>query len=434
MELGWIDLPHEQRVARLWWRPANDGHLALIGGTSGDATGAMSLALGQIVTQPAESHLYVLDADGSLSGLVSSSRAGAVVGLHELRRGVRVLERLGSEMSRRLSGAATAQATPLVLAISGWGSWVSAMRASPLTWAEDLVQDIVRDGHRAAITVLISGDRELVTSRFMSAVPSRVYFPRGASEESRFAWPKMPEVPAIPGRAVVFGTLVREPPRRVPVPRRRWPVQHGRSGHRLHYAAFLSEWNPCQTHVPLANLLTLIGRTHAVPAPDALHPADTMDKRGHRNRQLYIGVGGDELSPVAVRLPAGGVLAVLGGAGSGKTSLLGALPALNPSAAGWLCPDPEASAADSWAQIHREAVQGRLARDAVSARRRRGSAARLRKSAAARTEHSRLGRRPVREALARPWCSGSPSPWPHAIMAAGFSSRRGVRWTETSSA
>jgi S-DNA-T family DNA segregation ATPase FtsK/SpoIIIE len=364
VELGWIDLPHEQRVARLWWRPANDGHLALIGGTSGDATGVMSLALGQIATHPAESHLYVLDADGSLSGLVSSSRAGAVVGLHELRRGVRVLERLGSEMSRRLSGAATAQATPLVLAISGWGSWVSAMRASPLTWAEDLVQDIVRDGHRAAITVLISGDRELVTSRFMSAVPNRAYFPRGASEESRFAWPKMPEVPAIPGRAVVFGSMSGSHPAVCQFHAR--DGQCGIAGAAqapLRSIPFRVEPLPAQ--VPLANLLTLIDRTHSVPAPDALHPADTADKRGHRNRQLYIGVGGDELSPVTVRLPAGGVLAVLGGTGSGKTSLLGALPALNPSAAGWLCPDPEASAADSWARIHREAVQGRLARDAV---------------------------------------------------------------------
>lgn len=370
VELGWLDLPHEQRVATLWWRPANDGHLALIAGTSGDATDAMTLALGQLATQPAESHLYVLDADGSLSGLVSSSRAGAVVGLHELRRGVRVLERLGSEMSRRLSGAAAAQATPLVLAISGWGSWVSAMRAGPLMWAEELVQDIVRDGHRAAITVLISGDRELVTSRFISAVPNRVYFPRGTSEESRFAWPKMSEVPAVAGRAVAFGSLSGSHPAVCQF--------HAGDGQGsiagaaqapLRSIPFRVE--PLPTQVPLANLLMLIGRTQAVPAPDTLHPADAADERGHRNRRLYIGVGGDELTPVAVRLPAGGVLAVVGGVGTGKTSLLGALPALNPSAAGWLHPDlhpdpdPDPSAADFWAQIHREAVQGRLARDAV---------------------------------------------------------------------
>jgi S-DNA-T family DNA segregation ATPase FtsK/SpoIIIE len=238
------------------------------------------------------------------------------------------------------------------------------MRAGPLTWAEELVQDIVRDGHRAAITVLISGDRELVTSRFISAVPNRVYFPRGTSEESRFAWPKMSEVPAVAGRAVAFGSLSGSHPAVCQFHAGDGQSSIGGAAQApLRSIPFRVEPLPAQ--VPLANLLMLIGRTHAVPAPDALHPADAADERGHRNRQLYIGVGGDELTPVAVRLPAGGVLAVVGGAGTGKTSLLGALPALNPSAAGWLHPYPDSSAADFWAQIHREAVQGRLARDAV---------------------------------------------------------------------
>ena len=95
VELGWLDLPRRQQAhpALVAALPA-DGHLALVGGTAGDAARAMSLALHQLAAHPEESHLYVLDADGSLSGMKASARTGAVVGLHELRRGVRVLERL----------------------------------------------------------------------------------------------------------------------------------------------------------------------------------------------------------------------------------------------------------------------------------------------------------------------------------------------------
>jgi S-DNA-T family DNA segregation ATPase FtsK/SpoIIIE len=347
----------------------NDGHLAVLGGPSGDSAHAMVLALGELATHPAESHIYVLDADGSFSDLESSSRTGAVVGLHEVRRGVRVLERLCGEMSRRLSGAATTQTTPLVVAISGWGSWVAAWRAGPLMWAEDLVHNIVRDGRRAGITAIISGDRELATSRFLSAIPNRVYFPRGATDESRFTWPKMPELPAVPGRAMAFGAIAggdravcqfHASDGRFMVEGEAWPTLH---------EPFKVEALPA--HVPLDKLLALLGRTDRTAADATLHEAEPMTTNSSQTRDLYIGVGGDELSPVAVRLPAGGVLAILGGAGMGKTSLLAAIPVLNQSAADWLCqgpspdPDPECSRADYWAGIYRAAVDGRLAKDTV---------------------------------------------------------------------
>lgn len=366
VELGCLDLPHEQRVIPLSWHPANDGHLALLGGPSGDAARAMALALGELATHPAESHLYVLDADGSFSGLESSARTGAVVGLHDVRRGVRVLERLCGEMSRRLSGAATMPATPLVVAISGWGSWVSAWRAGPLMWAEDLVHDLVRDGRRAGVTAIISGDRELATSRFLSAIPNRVCFPRGASDESRFTWPTMPELPAVPGRGMAFGAIAGGDRAvcQFHASDGRFMVE-GNAQSALH-EPFRVE--PLPAHVPLDNLLALLGRTNRTAADATLHE-ELMTTPGGHTRDLYIGVGGDELSPVAVRLPAGGVLAVLGGAGSGKTTLLAGIPVLNQSAADWLCPcpdpDPECSRADYWAGIYRAAVEGRLAKDAV---------------------------------------------------------------------
>ncbi|MBT2522728.1 FtsK/SpoIIIE domain-containing protein [Arthrobacter sp. ISL-28] len=363
LELGWLDLPHEQRVIPLSWHPVNDGHLAVLGGPSGDVAQAMALALGELATHPAESHIYVLDADGSFSGLESSSRAGAVVGLHEVRRGVRVLERLCGEMSRRLSGAATTRTTPLVVAISGWGSWVAAWRSGPLMWAEDLVHNIVRDGRRAGITAIISGDRELATSRFLSAIPNRVYFPRGATDESRFTWPKMPELPAVPGRAMAFGAIAGGDRAvcQIHASDGRFMIE-GEARATLH-APFKVE--PLPAHVPLGKLLALLDRTDSTAADATLHGAEPVTTNGSQTRDLYIGVGGDELSPVAVRLPPGGVLAILGGAGMGKTTLLAAIPVLNQSVADWLCPGPERDRADYWAGIFRAAVEGRLAKDAV---------------------------------------------------------------------
>jgi S-DNA-T family DNA segregation ATPase FtsK/SpoIIIE len=60
------------------------------------------------------------------------------------------------------------------------------------------------------------------------------------------------------------------------------------------------------------------------------------------------------------------VLAVLGGTASGKSSLLAALPGLNPSAGGWLVPGLGADPEQYWSQTHARAVAGTLDRDAAA--------------------------------------------------------------------
>ena len=100
-----------------------------------------------------------------------------------------MLERLAGEMIRRL-GAPGISRPRLVLAVCGWGYWVSAFRSGPLARGEDLVQDIVRDGAKAGIAVLISGERELTTSRLFGGIANRIFFPAGSSDEERLAWPR----------------------------------------------------------------------------------------------------------------------------------------------------------------------------------------------------------------------------------------------------
>ena len=118
--------------------------------------------------------------------------------------------------------------------------------------------DLVRDGHSAGIAVIVSGDRELVTARFFSAVPNRIYFPRGSSEESRLAWPQMPEIPAVPGRAVATGAIAGERAGRVPALRqgRACPGRGARPRSLPRTKPFRVDPLPLQ--VPLAGLLARI--------------------------------------------------------------------------------------------------------------------------------------------------------------------------------
>lgn len=368
--LGLLDLPDEQRLAGLTWRPGTDGHLALIGTGSRDAASTMSTATQQLLAHPTECHLYVLDADGSLAGLAGAQRTGSFVSLRDLRRGVRVLERLATEMSRRLSRLPVISDPPLVMAISGWGSWLSALRSGLLTRAEDHIQDIIRDGCPAGITVVISGDCELVTSRFFPAIPNRVYCPRGASAESRLAWPKMPGLPPVPGRAVAFGPLCagRQAVCQLLAPGigRAGAGQATAPGEALEGPVRMKPFrvDPLPARLTAADVLA---RMPGLPHVSGSKPGSTVPASGGlpSARSLVVGMGGDEPAPAAVRLPGGAVLAVLGGAGSGKSSFLASLPELNPSVREWLQPGPALGDSDFWTDIHRDAVEGHLPRDAI---------------------------------------------------------------------
>lgn len=369
IRLGLLDFPEEQRVAEFGWDPGAHGHLGLVSGLAGGTDAALGLIVAQLLDGDDESHLYLLDAAGSFSTAAAHPRAGAVVGLHELRRSARVLERVAEEMTRRLGGAGTAGTPALVLGLCGWGSWVSAFRAGPLAWAEDLVEDIVRDGARAGITVLVAGERELVTSRFFAAVPNRIFLPAGSTDEGRLAWPRLPATAAVAGRVVVFGPLsaVASPSGHVGQLFEPRSPATGEPAWAARIRPFRVEPLPVRVTVEEVRLGAGQGVAGqgvagqgvagqgAAPRPGTGTAAGPTPTPG----QVRLGVEGDELRPADVPLPPGAVLAVLGGPASGKTSLLSALPGLN-RGAGWLrCPaatDPERW----WDRTHDAALAGAL--------------------------------------------------------------------------
>ncbi|WP_427130201.1 FtsK/SpoIIIE domain-containing protein [Pseudarthrobacter sp. S9] len=358
VRLGWVDLPEQQRIAGLSWSPAEHGHLGLVGGVAGAGDPALALAVEQLLTGDVESHLYFLDSAGSFSTAASSPRVGAVAGLDELRRAVRVLERLAQEVTLRLGAPALHERPRLVLVLSGWGAWVSAFRSGPLAWAEDLVQDIVRDGAKAGITVIVSGERELVTSRFFAAIPNRIFFPAGSTEEGRLAWPRLPALEPAPGRVAVFGTFTGiassaghigqlfEAP---------GPAGWRRTAQAVRKSPFRVDALPLL--ITVAEVLARFGAAGQPAGADA-------PLRSPAPGSLCIGVGGDALLPFTVPLPGGSVLAVLGGPASGKGTLLAALPGLNP-AGDWLAPGAGTDPEQYWSEAHASALAGTLDRTAI---------------------------------------------------------------------
>jgi S-DNA-T family DNA segregation ATPase FtsK/SpoIIIE len=370
IRLGLMDLPDEQRTAPFDWLPAEHGHVGFVGAPEAGVPEALSLTVSELVSHSSEVHFYILDADGSLDGIEASPLVGAKAGPQDLRRAVRILERLKHELSERLSRAPEGHRTPLLLIITSWGTWASSFRAGQHACAEDLLHDLLRDGGRAGITVAISGQRELVTSRFYASVPNRLYFPHGSNDDSRLAWPKLPSTDPIPGRAAVFGPASAGKPAVC-----QFYAQDGdkeplgttagkTAGRPVLRQPFRVD--PLPAHVLAGDVIALATLDEDPDSAEAESGAFRDDPSAPGRRTFVIGLGGDELVPVSLSIPAGAVIAVLGGHGSGKTNFLRLLPALNRGSAQWLAPVAGGDPCEYWSGALREVAAGTVANRAIA--------------------------------------------------------------------
>ncbi|MFS0717157.1 FtsK/SpoIIIE domain-containing protein [Arthrobacter phoenicis] len=409
VRLGIVDLPERQRQRSLTWSPSGHGHLALIGGAThgrGTTSAALRLLLAQWAAD-ASTPAYLLDADGALASAASHPLAGAAVGPTETRRAARLLARLSEEMARLLA-ASSATAAALLLVVHGWGTWVSAFRSGPYAWAEDLFQDLVRGGPGAGITIIVTGDRELVTARFFASLPNRIYFPATATPESRLMWPAMPKVRAIPGRVIASGPFAAAgchpdagrsspvvPPSKdrdgVGMGQTRYsgstgseyddgPDEEASDGDTFRVVQLFEppSWAGPAMRGDFVDTEARLGPPFRVEAlPDRVTARDvasrllagaadggTAERNGRNHGQLWIGLAGDEPGPAGITLPTSGVAAVLGAPGTGKSTVLEILVALNPSMT-WLKPDKQ-TPQEYWTGICREAEAGSLDRQAVA--------------------------------------------------------------------
>ncbi|MEV7661020.1 FtsK/SpoIIIE domain-containing protein [Paenarthrobacter sp. NPDC089316] len=349
-----LDRPMQQRVERLFWLPDKHGNLAMIGSPSSGMQECFRAMAAALATQTPHPHLYILDANGLLGQVRTHKGIGASAGVHQISFAAGILTRVAAEMERRrAAGGVNGGCPPLVLIVAGWCSWASTLRGGPYEWAEGILHDIARDGSPLGITLLISGERELVGSRLFAAIPNRIYFPLGTTEESRFHWPRLPALEPIPGRAVVLGNIVegqmataqfREAP-----PDGTWPFGD------------LASTEPPFRLRPLPQLLTPEDFLGYMAASS---PFRNDSATGAQTEPLWFGVAGDEALPAAFPLKDRGVSVILGSPRSGKTTILWSLAGLNKEIP-WIFPPDPYSAGAFWASTASAATMGDLDPESV---------------------------------------------------------------------
>ncbi|WP_154605786.1 FtsK/SpoIIIE domain-containing protein [Arthrobacter sp. AQ5-05] len=323
--MGLVDVPERQSLEPLRWSPEQHSHLACIGrpGTASAVVGLIAerlLAANTVRHKDRQRFLYLLDGDGSLAPWAGNPQVGAHATPLRLRTAARLLTRL-TEM-----GSATKE--PLALCVSDWGRWVGALRSSPWPGAEDAMAELVRQGQ---VTVVLGGERELLTAPFMAAIPNRVFLPFGASLESRLFWPKTPEFPDNPGRATIFGPFnaaaaqgpadcahVAQLARPEPAPQGARGDKRTRHGPVVqnHFGAL-----PPLVVRDLPENLTVAQARASVTTAAGVPPVQTPT--------IVVGLGGDRSIPISVSLTAGMALPVMGGPGSGRSTFINAVKALN---------------------------------------------------------------------------------------------------------
>ncbi len=179
---------------------------------------------------------------------------------------------------------------PLLLVISSWGSWISELRTGPLAWAEDLVHAIVRDGPKSGLVVLVTGDRELVTSRMFASITNRAFFPTGTTEEGRLAWPRFAAMKPLKGRAVVVGSFIDVDASVAqlvaPPPNAAWPYCVPPEPARRPFRV-----DPLPQFLRASDLVS-DGRAEAA-----------ADSSARPRGSVLLGVGGDENEPAWITLP-----------------------------------------------------------------------------------------------------------------------------------
>ena len=318
LPFGRIDLPDEQRQEPVAWR--SGAHLAVTGGPrSGRTTVLRTLAQAAAVVLPPDSHLYLIDSTGALSDLKDLPVVEAVVAGSDTERAQRLLERLTAEIARR-QGFPDPAFPVVILLIDGWETLIDGWNEVDHGRMVDHLIAVLRDGLAVGVQAAISGGRSLLTGAISSLSAERVVLRFADATDSMLAGvpTALAGRPHCPGRGVYLApdrpepgeVQVAMPPTsamplistigRSSVPggggngdRQRWGVPE--LPQRLEHQQLLNAWRE---------------RTPA--------PAGPRERRG----LVPIGLGGEDVLPLALDLEASPVTLVLGTRGSGRTTTL----------------------------------------------------------------------------------------------------------------
>ena len=154
--VGLVDDPAAQRQMALRWE-CRDGNLALIGALGCGKTTALRSLIAAAGPQP---HCYVLDAcgDEALAAIAGLPNCGAVVGLHDAERRVRLVRFLAAELARRQADPAVPR-RPILFAIDGLAAVLAAFAGPTDVDDHARLLRVLTDGVAAGIHTLATLER-----------------------------------------------------------------------------------------------------------------------------------------------------------------------------------------------------------------------------------------------------------------------------------
>ncbi len=336
---GLVDLPDRQQVSPAVLDVEHGGHLAVAGAPRSGRSTLLRTIAGSVATtyDPGDVHVYGLDCgNGALLPVGRLPHCGTVVSRTETERGGRLLDRLSAEVSsrqerlaaegfadvaeQRAAAAAEDRLPYLLLLVDRWEGFTTSYGEIDNGRHTDTFLRLLREGPSAGLRIVVAGDRSVLLGKLSGAIEDRLCLRLADRSDYSLAGLRPRKLPDDFRAGQAFRTA-DERECQIAVLRRPGADATDPSG------------------AAQAAALTAIGEQHAGGASDGRRPfrVDVLPARlpAEQARALdgwapgplapIVGVGGDELAPIAVDLETYGPgFTVAGPRRSGRsTTLLG---------------------------------------------------------------------------------------------------------------
>lgn len=297
------DDPDRQKRVAIGWDPVagNVGLFGMVG--SGVTTAVRALVRSAVEGHPpTELHCYIVDGGGELDDLASLPHVGAVVGLSEQERLVRLVRLLSEELERRRSTGAAARADDptIALVIDGFGSLVTELGNVEVDNVAEDLRRIVNEGPGVGIVTVAGADRpSALGTRYGAALSQRFLFRLADPADFGAIGVRPRGLPAfVPGRFIEGADqLVSQ----VPDPGVGWIDD------------VVARQPPLETGLPEPI------RTLPTDLDPTLLPAATIDSH---DLTIPLGIRESDLEPVSIDLGDGDHAVLAGPPQSGRTTML----------------------------------------------------------------------------------------------------------------
>lgn len=203
--LGLIDDIQRQRLTPLWLTPELQRRVAVIAGPASSAAATLLGVFDSLIQAEQERHIYVLDGAGHFGAAAGSPRVAGFVSCGEPERVHELLD-----VFEAAPDAVEEQTATRILLVSGLAVWSAELGASEFAALDDRLAALARRTERENTCIIVTGDRDLTSSRFHSLADHRIYLRFGLGQETVMGWPKLKNTGPYPGRAVWTSPITEE--------------------------------------------------------------------------------------------------------------------------------------------------------------------------------------------------------------------------------